>query len=150
MNVLTQKDLFTKRYRTVPRRDPLEETMQIALNDLLKLLLRDGRVDWWHTPNGGLRDIRTAAKLKAMGVRPGVADFFLTWAIPVSVVNDPHVHTFPQNLFLELKRRGEELSLEQEQFRDSITAKGSYYEVADSIDEAVAILKKYGVLKNIK
>jgi hypothetical protein len=150
MSLPAQKDLFTKRYRTVSRRDPLEYKMQIALNDLLKLLLRDGRVDWWHTPNGELRDVRTAAKLKAMGVRPGVADFFFIWGEPESLVGDPHVRISTRNLFLELKRRGAELSEEQEQFRDSVTAKGAYYEVADSIDEAVAILKKYGVLKNIK
>lgn len=150
MNAPAQRDLFTKRYRQVPRRDPLEYKMQIALNELLKLVLRDGRVDWWHTPNGEWRDIKTAAKLKAMGVRPGVADFFFTWAELVSVVAEPSVQKFPRNLFLELKRRGLDLSPEQEQFRDSVTAKGSWYEVADSVDEAIEILRRYGVLKNIK
>ena len=147
MNAPAQKDLFTKRYRKVPLRDPLEERMQIALHHLLKLTLHDDRVDWWHTPNGGLRDIKTAAKLKAMGVRPGVADFFFTWAAPVSVAAEPHLQKFPQNLFLELKRHGQDLTSEQEQFRDSVTAKGSYYEVVDSIDDAIAVLKKYGVLR---
>jgi hypothetical protein len=150
MNAPAQKDLFTKRYRKVPRRDPLEYRMQVDLNELLKLVLRDGRVDWWHTPNGGPRDIVTASKLKAMGVRPGVADFFFTWGELMSVVGEPQVQTVSRNLFLELKRRGEDLSPAQEQFRDSVTAKGSWYEVADSIDEAVEILKRYGVLKNIK
>ena len=150
MTAAAQKDMFTKRYRKVPQLSPLEYQMQIALVQLLKLLLRDDRVDWWHTPNGEWRDIRTASKLQAMGVRPGVADFFFTWAIPASVVSMPEVQKFPQNLFLELKRRGEHLSEEQEQFRDSVTAKGSYYEVAHSIDESVEILKRYGVLKNIK
>ncbi len=150
MNAPAQKDWITGRYRKVRRLDPLESEIQINLNNLLKLLLRDGRVDWWHTPNGMACDIRTAAKFKAMGVRPGVADFFFTWAEPVSVVAEPNVQKFPRNLFLELKRRGEYLSPAQEQFRDSVTAKGSYYEVADSIDEAVEILKRYGVLKNVK
>lgn len=150
MNVPAQKDLFSKRYRKVRARDPLEYEIQIALVDFLKLVLRDDRIDWWHTSNGELRDIKTASKLKAMGVRPGVADLFFTWAEPVSVVAEPSVQKFPRNLFLELKRRGLKLSPEQEQFRDSVTAKGSYYEVADSIDEAVEILKRYGVLKNTK
>jgi hypothetical protein len=150
MNAPAQKDWITGRYRKVPQLGPLEYRMQIALNGLLKLVLRDDRVDWWHTPNGEWRDIQTAAKLKAMGVRPGVADFFFTWGELVSVVGEPSVQKFPRNLFLELKRRGKDLSPEQEQFRDSVTAKGSWYEVADSIDEAVEILRRYGVMKNIK
>ena len=32
---------------------------------------------WFHVPNGEKRDKITAAKLKQMGVRPGVADFIL-------------------------------------------------------------------------
>lgn len=149
MNAPAQADLFTKRFRKVRQRDPYEYELQIALVDLLKLLLRDDRVAYWHTPNGEWRDIKTAAKLKAMGVLPGVADFFFLWKIPVSVVAMEKVQEFPQNLFLELKRRGEHLSVEQELFRDTVTAKASYYEVADSIDDAIAILKKYGVVKNV-
>jgi hypothetical protein len=150
MTVLTpaQKDLFTRRYRKVPALNPLEYKMQIALVQLLRRICHKD-VDWWHTPNGELRPGRVGAKLKAMGVRPGVADFFFTWGVPVSVVAEPHLRKFPQNLFLELKRHGEDLSPEQEQFRDSMTAKGSFYEVADSIDDAVAILKRHQILRNI-
>jgi hypothetical protein len=147
MGIPAQKDWITGRYRTIAGLDPYEYEIQMALNELLKLMLRDNRVEWWHTPNGGLRDIKTAAKFKAMGVRPGVADFFFTWGEPVSVVGEPKVQTFARNLFLELKRRGGDLSEAQEQFRDSVTAKGSWYEVADSIDAAVEILKRYGVLR---
>jgi hypothetical protein len=147
MTVLAQKDLFSNRYRKVPALNPLEYKMQIALAELLRLLGRKG-VDWWHTPNGELRNKRHAAKLKAMGVRPGVADFFFTWGEPVSVAAEPQVRIFPQNLFLELKRRGEHLSPDQEQFRDSVTVKGSFYEVADNIDDAIAILKRYHILRS--
>lgn len=146
MNVPAQKNLFTKRYSKVPRLDPLEYRMQISLVQLLRLTCRDD-VEFYHCANGELRDIRTAAKLKAMGVRPGVADLFFTWAELVSVVGEPSLQKVSRNLYLELKRRGGNLSPAQVQFRDSVTAKGSYYEVADSIDEAVEILKRYGVLK---
>jgi hypothetical protein len=148
MNAPAQKDWITGRYRKVRRLEPLESEIQIGLVNLLNHVLRDGRIEFYHTPNGELRDIRTAAKLKAMGVRPGVADLFFLWGEPMSVVGEPHVQTVSRILYLELKRRGEYLSPAQEQFRDSVTAKGSWYEVADSIDEAVEILKRYGVLKN--
>lgn len=32
---------------------------------------------WFHCPNGGKRDKVTAARLKQMGVRPGVADIII-------------------------------------------------------------------------
>ena len=32
---------------------------------------------WWAVPNGGLRDIRTAAKLKREGVKSGIPDITL-------------------------------------------------------------------------
>lgn len=150
MSVPAQKDWITGRYRKVRLLNPLEYKMQIWLVDFLNRVLRDGRIEFYHTPNGELRNIKTAAKLKAMGVRPGVADLFFTWGELMSVVGEPSVQNVSRNLYLELKRRGEKLSPAQEQFRDSVTAKGSYYEVADSIDEAVEILKRYGVLRNIK
>jgi hypothetical protein len=38
------------------------------------------RLEWMHAiPNGGLRDKRTAGRLKAEGVRKGVSDVFLPW-----------------------------------------------------------------------
>jgi hypothetical protein len=149
MTVPAQGHLFTRRFRKVRQPDPLEYKMQIDLVDLLKLTLRPDRVAYWHTPNGEWRDIKTGAKLKAMGVLPGVADLFFLWSIPVSVVAEPHVRKFPQNLFLELKRHGEDLSPEQEHFRDLVTAHAAFYEVADSIDVAIAILKRHQILRNI-
>lgn len=40
------------------------------------------RVLWWHTPNGGSRHSAEAAKLKRLGVRPGVPDFLIATAPP--------------------------------------------------------------------
>lgn len=47
-------------------------------------------------PNGGHRDIRTATRLKAEGVVPGVPDLFL--AVP-----NPNARTWVNGLFIELK-----------------------------------------------
>lgn len=56
-----------------------EENEQISVMDWAKLMT--GR--WpvlerlYHTPNGGSRNLAEAAKLKRMGVKPGIPDLFL-------------------------------------------------------------------------
>src|ERR1017187_3198328 len=60
---------------------------------------------WTHIASGELRDIRTAVKLKRMGLRRGWPDFLLL---------SPHAGAH----CLELKRRGGKLSEDQEEFRD--------------------------------
>lgn len=56
---------------------------------------------WCHPGNGELRDKRTAAKLKVMGVSPGVPDF-LIFSIPGALVSKFVV----RGVALELKRVG--------------------------------------------
>lgn len=65
-------------------------------------------------PNGGKRDIRTAAMLKAEGVKPGVPDIFL----PVS-------RGGKHGLYIELKRRkGGTVSKAQEAWIRALSAQG--------------------------
>lgn len=65
-------------------------------------------------PNGGKRDIRTAAMLKAEGVKPGVPDIFL----PVS-------RGGKHGLYIELKRRrGGVVSKAQEAWIRALTNQG--------------------------
>jgi trehalose utilization protein len=79
---------------------------------------------WWHTPNGEVRNKITAAKLKAMGVRPGIPDFVLL---------SPHNSI----RFLELKRAGESLSEAQEEFRIFCIRQGHPHAVCRTIAEAL-------------
>lgn len=58
----------------------------------------------WHTPNGGKRSKREAARLKYMGVVPGIPDLSFLWR--------GRLYAF------ELKVEGGELSEEQENIRD--------------------------------
>lgn len=65
-------------------------------------------------PNGGKRDIRTAAMLKAEGVKPGVPDIFL-----------PLPRGGCHGLYIELKRRkGGTVSKEQASWMEALSAKG--------------------------
>jgi len=110
--------------------------MQIALVQHLKVRARAG-VMWWHTPNGELRDKRAAAKLKAMGVLPGVADLIFVWRGPAA----PHL------LFLELKTERGSLSADQVAFGDAVQRIGAYYHVAWSLDDALSILKTFDLIR---
>jgi hypothetical protein len=129
--------LFKQRGRRAPRKldkiDPSELQLHISLVARLRLLCRPGII-FWHTANGELRDGRDGAKLKAMGVRPGVSDLIFVFpkAAPL--------------LFLELKARGKGLTDNQKIFRDDVRAAGHIFEMADTIDEAVRILIKHNVL----
>jgi VRR-NUC domain len=112
----------------------------------LRLQCRPG-VEFWHTPNGAhLRtgdeddvsrtDARQGAKLKAMGLRPGVSDLLFAW--------DDNGRL--RMLLLELKARGRDLSPAQRTFKASMKAIGAYFEMADTVDEAVRVLKQYRIL----
>ncbi len=101
--------------------------------------LRDDVV-MFHCPNGEARDARTGAKLKAMGVLPGVADLIFIWRANVA-------NHRPIVLFLELKAPGKKPSETQLLFAERAKAAGAYYSYADNIDDALASVGNYGLLK---
>jgi hypothetical protein len=136
--VPAQRDLFTKRYRRIPALDPSETQIQVSLVARLKWQCRPG-VTFFHCPNGEVRDKRVAAKLKAMGVLPGVADLLFFWAA---------ADGRPAGLFLELKRRFGGLSPDQETFGRAMKEIGFSFEWTDQLDEAVRILVAYAILPN--
>ena len=144
MTAPAQKDLLTKRWRKVRAPEPLEHQIQIALIQHLKYRCRPD-VIYFHVPNGGWRDEREAAKFKAMGTLAGVADMVFIW-------NDHDSIQQPCTdiLFLELKRRGGQLSNAQCEFMQRLIkhVPGVHYHTADSIDGALEILRTHGILKN--
>lgn len=87
---------------------------------------------WCHVPNGELRDKRTAAKLKLMGVKPGVPDFLF--------------FTEPRTA-IEMKRADGKgrLSKEQKAWRDSLEGCGWKWFCCEGEAAALEIIKKvYG------
>jgi hypothetical protein len=128
-----QKDLMTGRWRKIRGPNPLEYQLQISVIQQIRWRCRRRDVTCFHSPNGEVRDKRTAAKLKAMGVLPGVSDLIILFGWQV--------------LFLELKSRGRKLTDEQKWFaKQVVDVHGHCFESADNIDDAVLILQRYQII----
>jgi hypothetical protein len=123
--------------RVRPRRAekvrPKEIALHMSVADLLRRFARPDR-RWSHFPSGEHRDVRTAAKLKAMGVQRGWPDI---------IAFDPlgRLHA------MELKRVGGSLSEDQEAFQTWCITHGVPHSVVSSTDEALAVLSAWGALR---
>lgn len=80
----------------------------------------------WHTPNGELRHIAVAEKLKRMGVLPGVADFLC--------------FTLNRKVAIELKDDDGEQSDDQIRFEKRWRAIGGEYHICRTLDAFKAIV----------
>ncbi len=92
---------------------------------------------WLHSvPNGGKRNAREAARLKAQGVKSGVSDMFL-----------PMVMDGCPGLYIELKRRKQDgpskVSPKQALFHRDMKKQGYKCVVCYGADEAISIIKEY-------
>jgi VRR-NUC domain-containing protein len=126
-----QRDLFTKRVRKPPA------AKEIAIHCMVADVLRRWLSPGWrfnHIASGEYRLPATAARLKKMGVQPGWADLIL-------------INSAGQAFFLELKRRGGHLSEAQEQFAQWCGEHSIPFAWADSLDEALAVLRRWGALR---
>jgi VRR-NUC domain len=83
--------------------------------------------------NGGRRSIGVAVKLKREGVKRGVSDL-------VFVLHE-------RCAFLEMKIKGGKLSADQKAFRDEVQARGHFWGMAKTHDEAIEFLTSVGALK---
>lgn len=102
-----------------------------------------GLEDIFHVPNGGLRSKSEAARLKAMGVLPGVSDLFL----PVMAMDDQG-ETYG-GLWVEMKgldERGKKdgrVSKEQADWLERMRRRGYRAVVAFGADEAIRAIAEY-------
>ena len=142
MNAVSrQRDLFTRRWRTLVQPQK-EAAFHIQLVSMLRWCLRPD-VLFRHVPNGEHRDLRTAAKLKAMGVLPGSADLEFHWC-----ELDALERKTRRLLHLELKVGNRQRTDSQIAFALAVRLLGDEYHVARSIDEAIAILGEHGLLRS--
>lgn len=115
----------------------LEQITHEAIVGHLRLRQRPD-VIYWHSSNGERRDKRAAARLKRMGVRPGVSD--ITGLIPLDARP-------PLFFAIEVKSATGRLSKPQREFIDSVNALGGVAAVVSSVDEGVRLLEEWGALK---
>jgi hypothetical protein len=119
------------------RKESVPAPKELALHMTVARLLRDHCLpdwEWCHIPNGEHRDIRTAAKLKAMGVRKGWPDFIF-------------ITPYGSLMFLELKRAGKALTDEQADFRIKCSERKIPYVVAWTIDQVLKTFDEWGCLR---
>jgi hypothetical protein len=83
-------------------------------------------------PNGGKRNIVTATKLKAEGVKSGVPDIFLAY---------PSLHA--HGLFIEMKSPNGKVSTNQREWIGALSASGYMCSVCYSFDEAKKVICEY-------
>ena len=120
-----------------------EHKIQAALVQHLRLRQRDG-ISWFAVPNGGRRDARTGALLKAEGVRAGAPDLHFVIGGQRCECGRK-VHGLP--FYLELKTRKGSLSRTQKVMQAEIEAAGGIWRLARGIDEALAVLEEMGVIR---
>jgi hypothetical protein len=110
-----------------------EHTLQsLILRHLAYYARRD--VYWFAIPNAGRRTGRAGARLRQEGMRRGVAD--LCFMLPAG-----------KCAWLEMKTENGRLSDEQKGFQARCLRLGHPYAIAKTIDEAIATLKSWDVLK---
>jgi hypothetical protein len=102
----------------------LEDKEQIALMTWVRAMriAHPELATIYHCPNGGHRDVRVAAKFKAMGVLPGVWDIFVPVPAP--------------GLYIEMKAGKGRLTPAQVAFRDALEPAGYRFVVAYSWHDA--------------
>jgi hypothetical protein len=93
---------------------------------------------WFYSiPNGGRRDPITAARLKATGVKSGVADTFL-----------PEPRGVYHGLYIELKTPTGRLSDKQKEFIAAMRPRGYCVVVIDTLEAFQALITDYLPLKS--
>lgn len=130
---MRQLSLFrSKRQRGVSAPAPLEFASHAFIADLLKRFCNP-LWRYTHIPLGEYRSKATAAKLKRMGVMPGWPDF-------------QFAGRGQRMFFLELKRRGGRLSIDQTYLVEHLRESGFDVMVTDNVNHAVERLKQLDIL----
>lgn len=114
---------------------PLEGPLQIAAAEYLELALPEP-LRFFHVPNGELRDPAVAGKLKAMGVKEGVADILILG-----------FHPF---IWIELKSAKGRLRPSQKAWRDWCLQIGAPWFLCRSLEDLVDALESLQIRLKVR
>lgn len=95
---------------------------------------------WWHTPNGGSRNAIEAAKLRRMGVKPGIPDLLL--------LVGGRLHALELKTAKQGSRAKGRLSAHQMIVLDAMGRQGVRVAVAYGLDEALAQIEAWGLFRS--
>lgn len=111
-----------------------EHDHQVALFQILELNERKHPDLRWiyAVPNGGKRHPAVARKMKAEGVKSGIADVHVP--IPTSCA---------PGLYIEMKFGKNKLSDSQKDFKKFVLTKGFAYSLAYSVEDALNAIEEY-------
>jgi len=131
-----------------------ESTVQIDCVHWCKYAIKSG-VIYWATANERKAKPQHMAFLKLMGMRKGVSDL-------IFIYNDGQL----RNLYVELKRpatykmgKRDKMIIDQSAgvqsdsqkiFQADVEAVGAYYHLIDNLDDFIALMKKYNLVRTIK
>lgn len=110
----------------------LEHNLQVACVTWFRLRYSPYKRLLFAIPNGGLRNLRVAQKLKSEGVLAGVSDIFLM---------KPNKHF--SGLWIEMKVKPNKLTESQIEFGVDAINRGFSFKVCYSIDEFMEIINEY-------
>lgn len=106
-----------------------EDQIQRAVVDWIRLACPTAIV--FHVPNGGFRTRAEAGRFKSLGVLAGVPDLIIMWPGVVAA--------------LELKTPANRPTAEQAEFGRRMTGMGHHWGWASSVDDALALLRVWGI-----
>lgn len=99
-----------------------EHYIQKSICQYLDLAQKQLDFEYYAVPNGGLRNIRVAAQLKAEGVKAGVSDLVLLFS-------------YGKSFYAEVKTKTGKQSDSQKDFQQRIERLGFAYLLWRSVDE---------------
>lgn len=114
--------------------EPSEDQIHKAVLSYLDMCCTRSLI-YWHTPNGGSRNIIEAAKLKAMGTRPGIPDVF--------ILCEGHLYG------LEIKTTTGRPSDTQKVTLNLLRVNGATTAVVYGLDDALRQLTEWGLIRHL-
>lgn len=130
-----QLSLFKgKRQRGIAPPPAREFALHCMVADVLKRFLMP-QWRYTHLPMGELRDSVTASRLKRMGVTRGWPDLMF-------------ISATGEVCFMELKRRGNHLTEDQDAIATFLINADLRYNCVDNFQDAITVLKVWGVVRS--